>query len=439
MNFAEIIEKKKHREELSTDEIKWLISNYITGDVPDYQMASFAMAVWFNQMTSQETSDLTQAMIDSGITYDLSQVSGRKADKHSTGGVGDKTSLIFSPLVASFGVKVAKLSGRGLGQTGGTIDKLESCPGWTGEISNEEFIHNLNTVGISIMAQSSAVVPADKKLYALRDVTGTVDSIPLISASIMSKKLVVPADSIILDVKMGSGAFMKDLDSAIELSNTMIEIGKHHHRNIGAMITNMDRPLGRAIGNAIEVKEAWDTLHGRGPDDLVELCTTAAAITLMQNGIFKTIEEGKTELVKKLNDGSTAHFLKDFIEAQHGDFSVIENYDQHFTTKHAIQIFAKQDGFLKFNSTDELGLLSMRLGAGRARKEDSIDFAAGIYLHKSSDEAVKNGDLVMTLFTNRDDVANFEKDAYALFDINAQQTNEPTILKVMYNVSEVNN
>jgi pyrimidine-nucleoside phosphorylase len=425
MNFAEIIEKKKHHIELTTEEIKWLISSYISGDVADYQMASFAMAVWFNKMSARETSDLTQAMIDSGITYDLSQVAGLKADKHSTGGVGDKTSLIFSPLVASFGVKVAKLSGRGLGQTGGTIDKLESCPGWTGEISNEEFINNLNQVGISIIA--------------LRDVTGTVDSIPLISASIMSKKLVVPADSIILDVKMGSGAFMKDLDSAIELSNTMIEIGKHHHRNIGAMITNMDRPLGRAIGNAIEVKEAWDTLHGRGPDDLVELCTTAAAITLMQNGIFKTIEEGKTELVKKLNDGSTAHFLKDFIEAQHGDFSVIENYDQHFTTKHAIQIFAKQDGFLKFNSTDELGLLSMRLGAGRARKEDSIDFAAGIYLHKSSDEAVKNGDLVMTLFTNRDDVANFEKDAYALFDINAQQTNEPTILKVMYNVSEVNN
>jgi pyrimidine-nucleoside phosphorylase len=432
MNFTEIIEKKKHNKELTSEEINWLISNFVSGNVPDYQMSSFAMAVWFNGMSHKETSDLTQAMINSGITYDLSDVPGLKADKHSTGGVGDKTSLIFSPLVASFGVKVAKLSGRGLGQTGGTIDKLESCKGWTGEISTEEFKDNLNKVGISIMAQSSDVVPADKKLYSLRDVTGTVDSIPLISASIMSKKIVVPADSIILDVKMGSGAFMKDLDSAIELSNVMIEIGKRHNRNIGAMITNMDRPLGRAIGNAIEVKEAWDTLHGKGPDDLVELCTTAAAITLMQNGVFKTIEEGKTEVAKKLSDGSAAHFLKEFVEAQHGDFSMIENYEKHFTTKHELKIIASKDGYVSFPSTDELGLLSMRLGAGRATKEESIDPSAGIYLHKSTNEFVKQGELVMTLFTNRDSIDDFKNDAEQVFEINEKPNNEGVILKVLY-------
>ncbi|ALD66657.1 thymidine phosphorylase [Spiroplasma cantharicola] len=431
MNFAEIINKKKNKKELTSQEIFWVVNSFVNNTLKDYQMAAFNMAIWFNGMSSSEIANFTQAMINSGITYNLDGVKGLKADKHSTGGIGDKTSLIFSPLVAKFGVKVAKLSGRGLGQTGGTIDKLESCPGWTGEISEEKFKEILNTVGISIMSQSSDIVPADKKLYALRDVTGTVDSIPLIASSIMSKKLVIPADSIILDVKMGSGAFMKDLKSAIALSKAMIAIGKEHKRNVSVMITNMDQPLGRAIGNAIEVKEAWDTLNGKGPKDLIELCITAAGLTLVQNKVFKDLKTAKIELTKVLNDNSAAHLLRDFIGAQNGDFSVILDYEKNFSTKHVIEIKAKKEGYVAFSSADELGYLSMHLGAGRATKEESIDFAAGIYLNKTTNEFVKKGETVMTLYTNRDSIEEFQQKAQDLILINDNAHNEKLILKLL--------
>ncbi|WP_339030448.1 thymidine phosphorylase [Spiroplasma endosymbiont of Cantharis nigra] len=433
MNFAEIINKKKNKIELTSQEIFWVVNSFVNNTLKDYQMAAFNMAIWFNGMSSSEIANFTQAMINSGITYNLDDVVGLKADKHSTGGVGDKTSLIFSPLVAKFGVKVAKLSGRGLGQTGGTIDKLESCPGWTGEISEEKFKEILNTVGMSIMSQSSDIVPADKKLYALRDVTGTVDSIPLIASSIMSKKLVIPADSIILDVKMGSGAFMKDLASAIALSKAMITIGKEHKRNVSVMITNMDQPLGRAIGNAIEVKEAWDTLNGKGPQDLVELCVTAAGLTLVQNKVFKDLKTAKNELTKVLNDKSAAYLLRDFIEAQNGDFSVILDYEKNFSTKHVIEIKAKKEGYIAFSSADELGYLSMHLGAGRATKEEKIDFAAGIYLNKTTNEFVKSGEVVMTLYTNRDDIKVFKQKAEDLILIKDKAQNEKLILKLLTN------
>ncbi|AGR42309.1 thymidine phosphorylase [Spiroplasma diminutum] len=433
MNFANIIDKKKNNKELTAEEIYWTVNSFVNNSLKDYQMSAFNMAVWFNGMTPTEIASFTQAMIDSGITYNLDGVDGLKADKHSTGGVGDKTSLIFSPLVAKFGIKVAKLSGRGLGQTGGTIDKLESCPGWTGEISETRFKEILNTVGISIMSQSSEIVPADKKLYALRDVTGTVDSIPLIASSIMSKKLVIPADSIILDVKMGSGAFMKDLDNAIALSKSMITIGKEHKRNVSVMITNMDKPLGRAIGNAIEVKEAWDTLNGNGPEDLIELCVTAAGLTLVQNNVFKDLETAKVELNKVLQDKSAAHLLKDFIEAQNGDFNVILDYENNFKTKYTIQILAQNDGYLSFASADQLGYLSMHLGAGRATKEESIDFAAGIYLNKTSNEFVKKGDVIMTLYTNREDIDNFKQKAQELIVLNKELHQEELILKLLTN------
>ncbi|WP_339020426.1 thymidine phosphorylase [Spiroplasma endosymbiont of Atherix ibis] len=433
MNFVNIIEKKKNNKELTTQEIYWVVNSFVNNSLKDYQMSAFNMAVWFNGMSIKEIASFTQAMIDSGITYDLSEVKGQIADKHSTGGVGDKTSLIFSPLVAKFGVKVAKLSGRGLGQTGGTIDKLESCPGWTGEISEEKFKDILNKVGISIMSQSSEIVPADKKLYALRDVTGTVDSIPLIASSIMSKKLVIPADSIILDVKMGSGAFMKDLESAVELSKTMISIGKEHNRNVSVMITNMDKPLGRAIGNAIEVKEAWDTLNGNGPADLEELCITAAGLTLVQNKVFKDLKIAKEELLKVLKNKSAAHLLKDFIKAQNGNFDVIVNYDKNFSTKHVIEILAQKDGYVSFASADQLGYLSMYLGAGRATKEEEIDFSAGIYLNKTTNEFVKKGESIMTLYTNRDDVNNFKQKAEELIIINDKKQNDKLILKLLTN------
>ncbi|QHX36832.1 thymidine phosphorylase [Spiroplasma sp. BIUS-1] len=433
MNFANIIEKKKNKQELTAQEIYWVVNSFVNNTLKDYQMSAFNMAVWFNGMTPTEIASFTQAMIDSGITYNLDDVEGIKADKHSTGGVGDKTSLIFSPLVAKFGVKVAKLSGRGLGQTGGTIDKLESCPGWSGEISEERFKEILNTVGISIMGQSEEVVPADKKLYALRDVTGTVDSIPLIASSIMSKKLVVPADSIILDVKMGSGAFMKDLESAIALSKAMITIGKEHKRNVSVMITNMDKPLGRAIGNAIEVKEAWDTLNGNGPDDLIELCITAAGLTLVQNNVFNDLKTAKEELLKVLNDKSAAHLLKDFVEAQGGDFNVILDYDKNFSTKHVIEIKAQQEGYVSFASADQLGYLSMHLGAGRATKEESIDFSAGIYLNKTTNEFVKKDEVIMTLYTNRDDIETYKQKANELIIISDKAHDEELILKLLTN------
>ncbi|QBQ07918.1 thymidine phosphorylase [Spiroplasma gladiatoris] len=433
MNFSTIINKKKNNQELLESEINWLINNFVTELLPDYQMASFLMAVWFNGMTKQETYYLTKAMINSGTTFDLSDVKGPFADKHSTGGVGDKTSLIYAPLVAFFGVKVSKLSGRGLGQTGGTIDKLESCTGWNENISEQKFKEILNTVGMSIMGQSDNIVPADKKLYALRDVTGSVDSIPLIASSIMSKKLVLPADSIELDVKVGSGAFMKNIDQAELLAKTMIDIGKQFNRKVSVMLTNMDKPLGRAIGNAIEVKEAWETLNGNGPEDLKELCVTAASISLVSNNIFNDINEAQTELFKLLDSKKAAHLLKDFIEAQNGDFSKIIDYNNNFKTNHIIEIKAKSEGYVKFKSADSLGYLSMHLGAGRETKDDKIDFAAGIYLNKTSGEYVKENQTIMTLYTNINKVEEFKNEALEIIEITNKYNKEEVILKLILN------
>lgn len=431
MNFAAIIDKKKKKIELSSAEIEWVVQSFVDDSLKDYQMAAFNMAVWFNGMTDNELSVFTKSMIASGITYDLTGVQGPFADKHSTGGVGDKTSLIFAPLVAKFGVKVSKLSGRGLGQTGGTIDKLESCTGWTGEISEEKFKEVLNQVGLSIMSQSSNIVPADKKLYALRDVTGTVDSIPLIASSIMSKKLVVPADSIVLDVKVGSGAFMKTISEAKTLAKTMIKIGEAYGRNVSVMLTNMDKPLGRAIGNALEVKEAWDTLHGQGPDDLNELCVTAAAISLVQNQIFSDMNAAKVAVEKVLMDGSAPHYLADFVTAQGGNFELIKNYDQAFQTKYQIEVKAQQTGYVSFTSANDLGYLSMHLGAGRATKEDKIDFAAGIYLNKTTGEAVQTGETIMTLYTNINNEQQFISNANDLIVINENHHQEPVIIELI--------
>ncbi len=431
MSFVKIIEKKKNNIELSKEEITWLVSSFTNGSLKDYQMSAFNMAVWFNSMTKNEISYFTEAMVNSGVTYNLEGVNGPTADKHSTGGVGDKTSLIFAPLVAAFGVKVAKLSGRGLGQTGGTIDKLESCPGWTGEISESKFKQILNEVGLSIMSQSEDVVPADKKIYALRDVSGSVDSIPLIASSIMSKKLVIPADKIILDVKVGSGAFMKTVDDAIELSKTMINIGLSHKRDVTAMITNMNRPLGRAIGNALEVREAWNTLNGSGPSDLIELCVKAASITLVESEIFENLNLAEQEIMKLLKSGKAANLLKEFIIAQGGDFSVIENYDKNFKTAHTIEIRSPKKGYINFKSAESLGLLSMELGAGRKTKNDKIDFASGIYLNKTTDDYVEENEVVMTLFTNKDNTESFTLQAQAIIDILPQPSKEPLILKIM--------
>ncbi|AXK51276.1 thymidine phosphorylase [Spiroplasma alleghenense] len=431
MNFAELITKKKKGLSLNQAEIEYLIKGFISNEIKDYQMSAIAMAIYFQGMDAKETSFLTGEMIKSGKTYDLKGVTGFKADKHSTGGVGDKTSLIYAPLVASFGIKVAKLSGRGLGQTGGTIDKLESCPGWTGEISEAKFEEIVNKVGMSIISQSQDIVPADKKMYALRDVTGTVDSIPLIASSIMSKKLAIAGNGIILDVKMGSGAFMNTVDEATKLAQAMVEIGKNHHRNIAAMITDMDKPLGREIGNANEVREAYETLQGNGPADLNELTEEAVGITLLQAGIFKTLAEAKEAVREKIKNKVAAPILKQFVEAQGGDFSVIENFEKSFKVKNTIEIKADKSGYIRYIDTNKLGYLAMQIGAGRATKEESIDFAAGITLNKVSGEKVLAGDVVMTLKTNKAVSGEFTNQGKLTFEIVDKAFVEPVIIKVI--------
>ncbi|KIM13931.1 thymidine phosphorylase [Mycoplasma capricolum subsp. capricolum] len=400
--FTDIIEKKKHNIELTQEEISWLINSYTKNEITDYQMASFCMATYFTDMTARETAFLTKAYIESGDRYDLSKISGFKADKHSTGGVGDKTSLVYAPLVASYGIKVCKLSGRGLGKTGGTVDKLESFPGWKSEVTNDEFVDVINKANMSLIAQSDNIVPADKKIYALRDVTGTIDSMPLIVASIMSKKLIVENDGLILDVKTGNGAFMTTIEDAKDLANRMIEVGKQYNRKVAVVLTNMNKPLGRAIGNAIEVKEAWETLNGNGPKDFNELIATLVGITLLQAKIFTDLATAKQDVLKRLQSKQAAPYLKEFVTAQGGDWSVLENYDEVFKCKNKIEIKAVNSGFIRYKRAEEFGMILIELGAGRFKKTDTIDHAAGIYLDKQYGDYVNTGDVIMTLYTNRE-------------------------------------
>ncbi|AEM68525.1 thymidine phosphorylase [Mycoplasma putrefaciens] len=431
LTFANIIEKKKHNVELTNQEVKWIIDNYVNSKITDYQMASFCMATYFTDMTANETTALVKSYIESGDVYDVSQVKGFKVDKHSTGGVGDKTSLVFGPLVASYGIKVCKLSGRGLGKTGGTIDKLESFPGWKSELTNQEFVDVINNVGMSIISQSKNVVPADKKIYALRDVSGTIDSMPLITASIMSKKLIIENNGLVLDVKVGNGAFMKDVQSALDLANRMIQVGKQYNRKIAVMITDMNKPLGKAIGNAIEVKEAWETLHGKGPEDFNELVVNAVAISLLQARIFIDLDQAKADVYKKLQSGEAAHYLKDFVIAQNGDWSVLENYDQVFKCSNIIPIKAKKTGYVKYINAEDLGLLSLQLGAGRVTKEEVIDHASGIYLDKSYAQKVEKDQVVMTLYTNKPTNSDWIKLAESTFEIVDQQPSQEVIKKII--------
>ncbi|QIN44013.1 thymidine phosphorylase [Mycoplasma capricolum subsp. capripneumoniae] len=400
--FTDIIEKKKHNIELTQEEISWLINSYTKNEITDYQMASFCMATYFTDMTARETAFLTKAYIESGDRYDLSKISGFKADKHSTGGVGDKTSLVYAPLVASYGIKVCKLSGRGLGKTGGTVDKLESFPGWKSEVTNDEFVDVINKANMSLIAQSDNIVPADKKIYALRDVTGTIDSMPLIVASIMSKKLIVENDGLILDVKTGNGAFMTTIEDAKDLANRMIEVGKQYNRKVAVVLTNMNKPLGRAIGNAIEVKEAWETLNGNGPKDFNELISTLVGITLLQAKIFTDLATAKQDVLKRLQSKQAAPYLKEFVTAQGGDWSVLENYDEVFKCKNKIEIKAVNSGFIRYKRAEEFGMILIELGAGRFKKTDTIDRAAGIYLDKQYGDYVNTGDVIMTLYTNKE-------------------------------------
>ena len=433
MRMVDIIIKKKENKELTREEISFFVKGFTNGSIPDYQASALAMAICFNGMNKKEIGILTDEMLHSGDTIDLSSIEGKKVDKHSTGGVGDKTSLVLGPLVASCGVKLAKMSGRGLGHTGGTLDKLESIPGVTIDIEKDRFFKQVNDIGIAIVGQTGSLVPCDKKLYALRDVTGTVNSIPLIASSIMSKKLASGSDTILLDVKFGSGAFMKDLDSARELARTMVDIGDELNRDTRAILTDMNQPLGLAIGNSLEVIEAINTLNGHGPSDLVELCVSAGAIMLVQAGRVKTIEEGKELLEENIKNKSALNKLCEMVEAQGGDASYIKDPSKFEKAKYIIDVKSNKDGYIKEINALEIGEAAMKLGAGRATKEDIIDFATGIVLEKKVGSKVNKGDTLCKVYSNKEHVESILLEVVESFKI----TNEELkTLPIIYEIVE---
>ncbi len=397
MRMSDLIVKKRDGQALTTEEIRYVVDGYTRGEIPDYQMSAMLMAIYFRGMDRRETLDLTMAMVHSGETLDLSGVSGVKADKHSTGGVGDKTSLVLVPMVASLGVKMAKMSGRGLGHTGGTLDKLESIPGFNIDLPMERFLSNVDRVGMVIAGQTANLDPADKKLYALRDVTGTVPSIPLIVSSIMSKKLAAGADVIVLDVKCGDGSFMKTLDDARELATEMVEIGKMAGRKTVAVITDMDEPLGHAVGNALEVKEAIATLRGEHKSELLELCLTLGACILTQAGLAADDAAARAMLEQTITDGSALKKLAEFVAAQDGDPAAI--YDPALLPAAPVQmeVPSPASGYVRHIAATDVGLVSMRLGGGRTTKDGTIDYGVGIVLHKKVDEPVAAGESLATI------------------------------------------
>lgn len=404
MRMVDIIAKKRDGKELTTEEINFFINGYTAGDIPDYQASALAMAIFFKDMNDRERADLTMAMVNSGETIDLSEIQGVKVDKHSTGGVGDTTTLVLAPLVAALDIPVAKMSGRGLGHTGGTIDKLEAVKGFHVEISKEEFIDLVNRDKVAVIGQSGNLTPADKKLYALRDVTGTVNSIPLIASSIMSKKIAAGADAIVLDVKTGAGAFMKTDEDAIELAKAMVRIGNNVGRNTMAVISDMSQPLGYAIGNALEIQEAIDTLRGKGPEDLTELVMVLGSQMVVLAKKAKTLDEARKMLEDVIANGKALDKFKVFMKNQGGDESVVNHPERLPQAAYKIEVPAKTSGVVANIVADEIGVAAMLLGAGRATKEDTIDLAVGLMLHKKVGDRVEAGDSLMTIYSNREDV-----------------------------------
>ena len=400
MIMTELIEKKKHGLELSEDEIRWMIEEYSADRIPDYQMSAMMMAVCFQNMTQKETLALTLAMRDSGDVLDLSGISGVKTDKHSTGGVGDKTSIVLTPLVASVGCKVAKMSGRGLGHTGGTIDKLESFPGFQTSLTTEEFIKQIEDIGIALIGQTKDLAPADKKLYALRDVTATVDQLSLISSSIMSKKLASGADAIVLDVKCGSGAFMKDYDAAVALAKEMVKIGKNAGRKMSALITDMDQPLGYAVGNTLEVMEAIDTLNGHGPADFTELVMALGSRMVLLSGLAKDEESAESLLKEAIRSGKALDRLAAFVAAQGGNPDYVYHPERFETSTHTYDFCAENDGFISSIRCDSIGNVSLLLGGGRRVKTDSIDLSVGLVFDKKVGDPIKAGERIAKVFYN---------------------------------------
>lgn len=400
MNILEIIEKKREKKELTKDEIKYFINGYVDGKIADYQAAALVMAIFLNGMTKQETTDLTIAMANSGEILDLSKLNKIIVDKHSTGGVGDKVSICLLPLVASLGVPVAKMSGRGLGFTGGTVDKMESIPGYKTSIDIDKFIENVQNVGISMISQTLNLAPADKKLYALRDSISCVESIPLIASSIMSKKIASGAEKIVLDVTVGKGAFMKNIEDAEKLANEMIEIGKLANREVVCVLTSMDEPLGKAVGNNLEVKEAIHFLKGDMPQDLKEVVLELGAHMIKLAGLGENLEENKKQMLENIQNGKAFNKLKQMVQNQGGDISYLENTDKFEKAQFTEEILASQNGYIQEINAEEIGKVACNLGAGRIKKEDNIDYAVGIELDKKVGTKVQKGEILGKIYAN---------------------------------------
>ena len=429
MRMVDVIEKKRNGEELTTEEIRFFVNGYTDGSIPDYQVSALLMAIYFQDMTERERADLTMAMVESGDQIDLSAIQGIKVDKHSTGGVGDTTTLPLAAMVAAVGVPVAKMSGRGLGHTGGTIDKLEAIQGFHVELSSEEFAKQVNEIGMAVIGQSGNLTPADKKLYALRDVTATVSSIPLIASSIMSKKIAAGSNAIVLDVKTGDGAFMKTVDDARNLAQAMVKIGNAVGRNTMAIISDMSQPLGYAIGNALEVKEAIDTLKGHGPEDLMELCLTLGSQMVVLGGKASSIEEARTKLKEVVTNGAALEVLKKFIAAQGGDASVVDDPTKLPQAKYTFEVPAKEAGYVAKIEADDIGTAAMLLGAGRATKESTIDLAVGLVLHKKVGDQVKEGESLLTIYANSEDVQNVMDKIYKHIHLSKEQVTAPKLIE----------
>lgn len=431
VRMVDIISKKRDGKALSTEEIQFFIDGYTNGEIPDYQASALAMAIFFQDMNDEERADLTMAMVGSGDTIDLSAIEGIKVDKHSTGGVGDTTTLVLAPLVAAVGVPVAKMSGRGLGHTGGTIDKLESIAGFHIELDKKDFINLVNRDKVAVIGQSGNLTPADKKMYALRDVTGTVNSIPLIASSIMSKKIAAGADAIVLDVKTGAGAFMKTDEDAENLAHAMVRIGNNVGRNTMAVISDMSQPLGEAIGNALEVKEAIDTLKGEGPKDLTELVLVLGSQMVVLAKQAETLEEARAKLIEVIENGAALEKFKTFLANQGGDASIVDHPEKLPQAKFQVEVPAKTSGFVSKIIADEIGIAAMILGAGRATKEDEINLAVGLMLRKKVGDSVKAGESLVTIFADQEDVENVKAKIYENIEISDQAVAPTLIHKVI--------
>lgn len=427
MRMVDIIAKKRDGGALTKEEIQFFVNGYTNGDIPDYQVSSLAMAIYFQDMNDEERANLTMAMVESGDQIDLSAIDGVKVDKHSTGGVGDTTTLVLAPLVAALDIPVAKMSGRGLGHTGGTIDKLEAVDGFHVEISEDDFMRLVNEHKIAVIGQTGNLTPADKKLYALRDVTGTVNSIPLIASSIMSKKIASGADAIVLDVKTGAGAFMKTNEDAEQLAHAMVQIGNNVGRRTMAIISDMSQPLGYAIGNALEVKEAIETLRGEGPEDLNELVLTLGSQMVVLGGKAETLDEAREKLQAVIDNGAALEKFRDFLTNQGGDGSVVDDVSKLPQADYVIEVPAKSSGVVSRIVADEIGIASMLLGAGRATKEDTIDLAVGLMLRKKVGDKVAEGESLVTIYANREDVEDVKQKIYDNVDI-SDHAEAPTLI-----------